>query len=59
MGKKKKILKAIEGLDKAIEEHKRKIEEYDGKKDYLVPYWEDEIEGFELGKKKKMEKLKK
>ena len=59
MGKKKKILKAIEGLDKAVEEHKKKIEEYSGKKDHLIPYWENEIEGFELKKKKKMERLRK
>ncbi len=59
MGEKKKILKAVEGLDKAIEEHKRKIKEYEGKKDHLVPYWENEIERIEERKKKKEEKLKK
>ena len=58
MGKKKKILKAIESFNKTIMEHKRKIKEYEGKKEHLVPYWAKEIGKLEEGKKKKVEKLR-
>lgn len=60
MGKsKKRINKSIESFDKLIEEHKQKIEEYKGPKDYLIDYWEKQIEGFEGEKEKQKKKLKK
>lgn len=59
MGKKRKIKKAIQSLQKRIEEHKQKIAEYDGKKDYLKGYWENEIETYEKQKAEKENKLKK
>lgn len=40
---KKKILKRIEGIEKAKQKHKEKIASYSGKKSYLKGYWEAEI----------------
>ena len=38
------IKKRIEGNKRSIEEHKDKINTYDGNDPYLIPYWEKEIE---------------
>lgn len=47
MGKSKQIRKRIEGLEQAKKEHRKKIESYEGKKKYLIDYWEKEIERFD------------
>ncbi|HLC54422.1 MAG TPA: hypothetical protein VJK07_02210 [Candidatus Nanoarchaeia archaeon] len=44
---KKKRLKKIESLKKQVEKHRQKIRDYDGKKKYLLEYWNKEIRGFE------------
>ena len=54
---KKKRLKRIESLKNQIEKHKEKIESYQGKKDYLIKYWEKEIENFESEIIEEIEKL--
>lgn len=41
---KKKRLKRIKGYERAKKEHQEKIVDYEGNKEYLVPYWEGEIE---------------
>ncbi len=55
MASKKKLEKGIESLKENVEEHKQKIANYRGNKDYLKRYWEKEIEqrGKEIAKKKK------
>ena len=61
MGKNKQLRKRIEGIDKAQKIHWEKIEEYTGKNDSLIPYWEREIKDLERKKedlKKKLEKKK-
>jgi hypothetical protein len=55
---KKKIKKSIESFDKLIEEHEGKIKNYPGKKDYLIPYWNKQIEDFGKEKEKLKRKLK-
>ena len=47
MGKNKKLRKRIEGLKRAREEHLQKIEEYEGGDEFLIPYWEKEIESID------------
>lgn len=47
MGKNKRIKKKIEGLKKAREKHLQKIKEYEGEDEYLVSYWEKEIENID------------
>lgn len=60
MGKsKKRIEKSIESFEKLIEEHSKKINEYEGEKDYLKDYWEKQISTFEAEKVKQEKKLKK
>ena len=54
---KKKRLKKIESLKKQKELHKQKIESYSGKKDYLIDYWEKEIERFDAEIQEEAEKL--
>ena len=53
---KKKRLKRIVGLERSKQEHREKIDEYKGKNEYLIPYWENEIE--RLDEKIKEEKRK-
>jgi len=59
MGKKRRIKKAIKSLQKRIDEHKQKIKEYEGKNDYLKPYWEKEIGSLTEEKRKEERKLEK
>ena len=59
MGKKKKIMKAIESFKKCKQEHKDKIENYDGTNYALIEYWEKEIERIDEEIKRMKEKLKK
>jgi len=62
MGKKKKIKKSIESIEKRIKEHKEKIGKYEKEsgKDYaLKEYWKREIEDFEEKKEEQIKKLKK
>ncbi len=40
---KKKRLKRIVGLERSKQEHREKIDDYEGKDEYLIPYWEGEI----------------
>ena len=59
MGKNRKIKKRIEGLKRTREEHLQKIEDYDGENEYLVPYWEREIEDIDQkisDKKRRLDK---
>lgn len=49
-------IKRIEGLKCARKEHQDKIENYDGNNEYVVLYWEGEIE--RLDEKIKEEKRK-
>lgn len=42
--RKKRLEKKIASLEERIAEHERKKAEYTGKKVYLAPYWEGEIE---------------
>ena len=56
---KKKRLKKIKSLKKQEEIHEKKIEEYGGKKDHLIPYWKGEIKRFREERKEEEEKLKK
>lgn len=58
MGKNKKLKKSIESFEERIREHKRKIEEDDGKNDFLTNYWEKEIKNFKKKKKEQERKLK-
>lgn len=44
---KKKIKKSIESLEKQKQEHREKIEDYDGKNYALLDYWEKEISSFD------------
>ncbi len=44
---KKKIKKSIESLEKQKEEHRGKINSYDGKNYTLIEYWEKEIRSFD------------
>ncbi len=60
MGKKKKIKKSIESLEKQKKKHEEKIKDYigSGGKDYsLIEYWEGEVGRFEKEKEKQEEKL--
>ncbi|HLC31521.1 MAG TPA: hypothetical protein VJK51_02550 [Candidatus Nanoarchaeia archaeon] len=57
MASKKRVVKSISSLQKRIDEHRKKIEEYDGSKSYLLDYWEKEISEFERRKKEKQKKL--
>jgi hypothetical protein len=57
MVKKKKIKKSIESYGERIREHEDKIKNYSGEEDYLIGYWEKEIEEFKKKKKEKEEKL--
>ena len=59
MDRKKRLKKGIISLEKQISEHQKKIEEYKGPKDFLIDYWEKEIEGFKKEKKEKEKKFKK
>ena len=59
MGKNKKIRQKIESLEKAKQEHLRKIEEYVGPNYALVPYWKGEAKNFEKLIEKEKKKLKK
>jgi len=59
MGKKRKIKKAIESLQKRIDEHRKKIEEYDGANEFIRGYWEKEIKTYEKQKAEKQDKMKK
>ena len=54
---KKKRLKKIESLKKQKELHRQKIDSYRGKKDYLIDYWEKEIERFDEEIQEEVEKL--
>ena len=56
---KKRIEKSIESFDKLIQEHKDKIEQYTGNKEYLQDYWKKQILTFEAEKQKQESKLKK
>mgnify|MGYP001578861798 CR=1 FL=1 len=51
---KKKIKKSIESLKKQKQEHREKIEDYNGKNYALLEYWEKEISSFD----NKIEELK-
>jgi hypothetical protein len=51
---KKRIKKSIESLKKQKQEHKEKIESYNGKNYALLEYWEKEINSFN----NKIEELK-
>jgi peptidoglycan hydrolase CwlO-like protein len=51
---KKKIKKSIESLEKQRQEHRAKIEDYDGKNYALLDYWKKEINSFD----NKIEELK-
>ena len=59
MGKKKKLKKSIESLQKQIEIHKEKIKQYSGPKEFLIDYWQKQIDEFEKQKKKRETKLEK
>ena len=59
MGRNKQLKKMIEGLQKAKEEHLKKIKEYDGDKDYIIEYWEREIENIDNQKRDSERKMKK
>ncbi|MEX2017600.1 MAG: hypothetical protein WD876_03955 [Candidatus Pacearchaeota archaeon] len=62
MGERKKIEKLIEGHERAIKEHKEKLEEYirNGGKDYaLIEYWKKEIKNIENRRNEFIEKLEK
>ncbi len=59
MGKNKRIKKRIEGLKRAKKEHQKKIEEYEGEDEYLVSYWEKEIENIDENILKEKRKFKK
>jgi len=59
MGKKKKIEKSIESFKRQIEIHKEKIKEYSGDKDFLIDYWQKQIDEFEKQKTKREKKLNK
>ena len=54
MVSKKKLKKSIESFEERIKEHKEKIKTYSGEKNFLIEYWEKEINGFV----KKIEKKK-
>jgi len=56
MANKKKIRKSIESYDEKIKEHEEKINHHQDKEDYIIKYWEKEIDEF---KRKKQEKEKK
>ncbi len=56
MANKKKIRKSIESYDEKIKEHEEKINNHQDKEDYVIKYWEKEIDEF---KRKKQEKEKK
>jgi len=58
MGKKKKIEKSIESLEKQIEIHREKIRVHGGESDFVKDYWEKQIEIFEGVIRKKKGKLK-
>ncbi len=58
MGKNKRIRKKIEGLEKAKEKHLEKIQSYDGKNEYIIPYWEREMGDLDTKKKELKRKLK-
>lgn len=57
MGNKKKIKKAIESYEKRIREHEEKIRDYSGEENYVIGYWEKEIEEFKRKKLKKESQL--
>jgi len=57
MASKKKLEKSIESLKENIAEHKHKIANYQGNKDYLKRYWEEEIERREKEIAKRKRKL--
>jgi hypothetical protein len=59
MGKNRKIKKAIQSLQRRIDEHKQKIAEYQGKNEFVMKYWEKEIETYEKQKTEKEKRLKK
>ena len=50
--------KSIESFNELIQEHQKKIDDYEGPKDYLVSYWEKQIKTFEKNKEKEKDKLK-
>lgn len=56
---KKRIEKSVESYDKLIKEHKEKIDNYKGPKEYLFHYWEKQIETFKREKEKEEKKIKK
>ncbi|MEK6878177.1 MAG: hypothetical protein AABY22_01140 [Nanoarchaeota archaeon] len=59
MSRKRKIRRSIESLEKQKEIHEKKIEEYDGKKDFLKEYWGGEIRRFDKKIEEQRKKLKK
>lgn len=54
MSEKKKYKKALESLEKRIQEHRQK--QHVSKSPELFHYWEKEIEKFEREKKKKQKR---
>ena len=57
MGRRKRLKKAILGLEKQILKHEQKIQEYRGPKKILIDYWEGEIERMKKVRDKKQNKL--
>jgi len=55
--RKKRLEKKIATLEERIAEHERKKAEYTGKENYLVPYWNGEIEDFIKEKEKTLKLL--
>ena len=54
----KRLEKGIKSIEKQIEAHKEKIEQFGHEKDYLEGYWNREIADLEKRKKDREEKLK-
>ena len=53
------LIKQIQGLERQIEKHKRKIEKEKGRRDITHEYWRREIADFKQQKEDKMELLSK
>lgn len=53
----KKIAKSIGSLEKQKDKHLEKINDYDGKNEFLIDYWKKEIKQFEDKIKELKEKL--
>ena len=58
MGRKKRLKKEIDSIERAIVEHKRKAGLYGGKDYALKEYWEKEIERLKKRKEEREDKLK-